>query len=161
MRPTLCVYLKKPAWPQSLANSLFDFAQIEQYKALKLFREKDLAVFNYKDKGLCEVNKLIYKAILAKMIHQVAYSHSDPWSKLVAFKQQLKLSDQSRTLLTKKQYHQLAKGLVNQKAESWLNKWMDMYQKSVRVNLPETSGNKAIRDFFLAIEIIDPIYSNS
>ena len=36
-----------------------------------------------------------------------------------------------------------------------------MYQKSVRVNLPEASGNRATCDFFLAIETIDLIYSNS
>ena len=95
------------------------------------------------------------------MIHQVAYSHSDPWSKLVALKQWLKPSDQSRALLAEKRYHQLAKGPANQETESWLNEWMDMYQESVRVNLPEASGNRAIRDFFLAIETIDPIYSNS
>ena len=36
-----------------------------------------------------------------------------------------------------------------------------MYYESGRVNLPEESRDKAIFDFFLAIETIDPIYSNS
>lgn len=38
---------------------------------------------------------------------------------------------------------------------------MDIYQKYVRVNLSEVSGNKTIWDFFLAIKTIDSIYSNS
>lgn len=38
---------------------------------------------------------------------------------------------------------------------------MDTYQESVRVDLPEASGNRSIRDFFLAIDTVDPIYSNS
>ena len=113
MRLTLCVYPEEPAWPQLNANGLFNLVQIEQYKALKLFREEDLAAFNYKDKGLREVNKLIYETTSARMIHQVAYSHSNPWSKLVALKQQLKPSDQSKALLAEKRYHQLAKGFAN------------------------------------------------
>ena len=157
MRPTLCVYPEKPTRSEPNANGLFDLAQIEQYKALKLFKEEDFAAFNYENKGLREVKKLIYETTSARMIHQVGYSHSDPWSKLVALKQQLKPSDQSKALLAKKRYHQLAKGPVNQKANAWLNERMDMYQKSVRVNLPEASGNRAICDFFLAIETIDPI----
>ena len=60
-----------------------------------------------------------------------------------------------------KRYHQLAKGPGNQNVESWLNEWMDMYLESVRVDLPEVSGNRAIRDFFLAIDTVDPIYSNT
>ena len=35
-----------------------------------------------------------------------------------------------------------------------------MYHESVRVALPETSRNRGICDFFLAIETIDPIYNN-
>ena len=42
------------------------------------------------------------------MIHQVAYSHADPWSRLVALKQPLKPSNQSRALLVEKRYHQLS-----------------------------------------------------
>ena len=156
VRPLLCVYPEEPPRPQPNADGQFDPAQIERYKALKLFREEDLAVFNYEDKSLREVNKLIYETTSARMIHQVAYSNSDPWSKLVALKQRLKPSDQSRALLAEKRYHQLAKGPDKQNAESWLNDWMDMYHESVRVALPEASGDRAIRDFFLAIETIDP-----
>ncbi|MCJ1430182.1 hypothetical protein MMC29_008098 [Sticta canariensis] len=161
VKPTLCVYPEERARPQPNATGQFDLAQIEQYKALKLFREEDLAVFNYEDKGLREVNKLIYETTCARMIHQVAYSQSDPWSKLVALKQRLKPSSQSKALLVEKRYHQLAKGPGNQDIESWLNEWMDMYQESVRVDLPEALGNRAIRDFFLAINTVDPIYSNT
>lgn len=52
VRTLLCVYPEERPRPQPNATGQFDSAQIGQYKALKLFREEDLAVFNYEDKRL-------------------------------------------------------------------------------------------------------------
>ena len=159
IKPLLYAYPNELPRPRPDATGQYDPAQMEQYKAHKVFRDEDLANFKTEDKALREVNKLIYETTSARMIHQVAYSDSDLWSKLVALKKRLKPSSQSRTLLAEKRYHQLAKGPGNQDVESWLNEWMDMYQEGVRVDLPEVTGNRATRDFFLAIETVDSAYS--
>ena len=68
----------------------------------------------------------------------------------------------SRTLLAEKRYHQLARGPGNtQEVEKWLDEWMDAYHEGERVGLPEVFGDRAIRDFFLAIAMIDSGYSNT
>ena len=36
-----------------------------------------------------------------------------------------------------------------------------MYHEAARMNLSEVSGDRAIRDFLLAVATVDPIYSNS
>lgn len=104
---------------------------------------------------------LIFKTTSTRMINQVAYADPDPWSKLVALKQRLRPINESRSLLVEKQYHQLTKGPANQDIDTWLDKWSDMYHDAKRLNLSEVSGERAIWDFFLAIETVDLVYANS
>lgn len=113
---------------------------MERYKALRLFREEDLATFNNEDKALRAINKLIFETTSARMINQVAYSESDPLSKLTALKQRLRLTLQNLSLQVEKRFHQLAKGPANQNADTWLMEWTEMYYEAKSVT-PQRSCN--------------------
>ena len=160
-KPDTTLYPKELVPPKFDNHGNINVADLAQYKALRLFRESELAKYEKEQKALAAVNKLIFETTSARMVNQVAYSDPDPWSKLVALKQRLKPSSQSRTLLVEKRYHQLAKGPINQDVDVWLTEWSDMFHEATRMNLPEVSGDRSIRDFLLAIGIADPIYSNS
>ena len=160
-KPVTTPYPEEVVAPAFDANGKIDAADMEQYKALRLFREPQLAKYDKEQSALAAVSKLIYETTSARMVNQVAYSDTDPWSKLVALKQRLKPSTQFCTLLVEKRYHQLAKGPVNQNVDVWLTEWSDMYHEATRMKLSEVSGDRAIRDFLLAIGTVDPIYSNS
>lgn len=127
------------------ANGIFDPLELQQYKTLGMFWEEDVDTFNYENKALHNISKLIFETRSTRMINQVAYSDPDPWSKLVALKHRLKPTDQSRTLLVEKRYDQLARGLANQKIEAWLDEWTDMYREAKRTELSEVSGSSHSR----------------
>lgn len=95
----LCIYPEEPHRPQFDANGRIDPLQMEQYDVQQKFRKEDLAMYNYEDKALREVNKIINETVSARMMHQVAYAETDPWSKLVALKQRLRPSNKSVRVL--------------------------------------------------------------
>ncbi|MCJ1270963.1 hypothetical protein MMC22_010862 [Lobaria immixta] len=160
-KPGTTLYPKELVSPKFDDHGNINVADLEQYKALQMFREPELAKYEKEQKALAAVNKLIFETTSARMINQVTYSDPDLWSKLVALKQRLKPSSQSRTLFVEKRYYQLAKGPINQDVDVWLTEWSDMFHEATQMNFPKVSSDRAIRDFLLAIGIVDPIYSNS
>lgn len=150
----------KPLRPRFDASGQVDAGEMEQYKALRLFRDVDLVKFKDEVRALRAITTLVFETTSARMINQVAYADPDPWSKLVALKQRLRPTDQLRSLLVEKRYHQLAKGPANQDIDTWLDEWSDMYHEAKRMNLSEVSGERAIRDFFLVIETVDSVYAD-
>ena len=157
-KPTRTPYPKEPTRPAIDRNTgQIDPGGMERYKALRLFREEDLATFNAEDKALRAVNKLIFETTSARIITQVAHSEPDPWSKLVALKQRLRPTRQTLSLQVERRFHQLAKGPGNQNVDAWLTEWTEMYHEAKRMNIPEVSGDRAIRDFLLAVESVDPM----
>lgn len=68
------------------ANGLFDVVKLQQYKTLRLFREEDLNTSDHENKALHDISNLIFETRSTRMINQMAYSDSDPWSELVALK---------------------------------------------------------------------------
>lgn len=165
VNPDLVVKPKTLSSPRQLTRPGFaqdgtiNAGELEHYKALKIFFEEDMARFKEQNKALRAINILIFETTSAARMNDVAYSDSDPWSKLVALKQRLRPDNKSQMLLVEKRYHQLAKGPVNQSEEAWLDEWSDMYHEAKRLNLDEARGDRAIRDFFLAVEVFSPIYS--
>ncbi|MCJ1261577.1 hypothetical protein MMC22_001442 [Lobaria immixta] len=113
-KPARTPYPEEPMRPGVDANGVFDPLELQQYRILRMFREKDLSTLNYENKALHDISKLIFETTSTRMIDQVAYSDPDPRSKLVALKQRFKPNDQSRTLLVEKRYHQLARGSFEQ-----------------------------------------------
>lgn len=137
VKPPLCFYPEEPPRLQPNATSPFDSAQIEKFKPLKLFREEDLAVFNFEDKGLrgqqVDLRDQLCQDDTSSSFFTLGSMEQSSCSQAKAEAKQL--------VRAEKRYHQLAKGPEKQNTESWLNEWMDMYQESVRVNLPEASGD--------------------
>lgn len=159
-KPARTPYPREPARPQFSQDGVLDPNAMDRYKALRLFREEDLATFNNEDKALRAINKLIFETTSARIITQVAYSKSGPWSKLTALKQRLRPTKQTLSLQVEKRFHLLAKGPANQNVDAWLTEWTDMYHEAKRMDIPEVSGDRAIRDFLLAVESVDPTYGN-
>lgn len=92
---------------------------------------------------------------------QLAHTDTDPGSKLVALRRRLKRSNEALTIAAEKQFHQLAKGPTNQNIETWLDDWTDMFHEATRLGVAEVAGNRAFRDFFLAIRAVDPVYADT
>ena len=75
-------------------------------------------------------------------------------------KQRLRPTKQTLSLQVEKRFHLLAKGSANQNVDAWPTEWTDMYHEAKRMDIPEVSGDRAIRDFLLAVESVNPTYGN-
>ena len=53
------------------ANGVFDPLELQQYRTLRMFREKDLNTLNYENKALHDISKLIVETTSIRMINQV------------------------------------------------------------------------------------------
>ena len=85
VKPSRRVFPAKLPRPQPNAAGQFDPVQMDQYKTLRLLKEKDIATFYHENSGLREVNKLIYDTVSPRMLHKVlAYTDSDAWSNVRA-----------------------------------------------------------------------------
>ena len=134
---------------------------MKEWKMDMLYYDHEKDLHDKQQKALQKIHTLILESISLRMINHTAYTDIDPYDTLVALKKRLKPTYETRALWAEKRYHQLAKGPTNQDVDSWLDEWIDVYHEAKRMEIVEVSGDRAIRDFLMAIENIDPVYSNT
>lgn len=77
-KPATISYLKDIVPPAFDADSKINAGKIEQYKALQLFWELELAKYKEEQTDLRAITKVIFEITSARMINQVAYLDLDP-----------------------------------------------------------------------------------
>ena len=120
-----------------------------------------LARYNDQKIAFTAIISFIQETITADNAILIQKVESHPYNLLVALKQRLAPTDQARSLYLEKQYEKLKKGPCNQDIETWVNDWQRMYTDALIHGLAEVSGDRPIRDFFLAIYSKDPAYATS
>lgn len=127
----------------------------------KTFFDEDLSIYQTQQKTFRAINTFIGETVSKRIIDQIAHTSTDTWSTLRALQHRLRPSRAARSLAIEKRYEQQRKGPTNQNIEAWLNEWTDVYHEARRLRLGEVADDRAIRDLFLAINNVDPIYATS
>ena len=79
---------------------------------------------------------------------------STTYDVLVSLKKRVAPSDEARKIQLSTQYARLKKPPRNQNYEVWLQEWERVYTECKELGLPETDGNRSVKDFAYAVESI-------
>ena len=79
---------------------------------------------------------------------------------LVKLQKQFNPTDESRERDVIQRYQKLRKALRDQAIEPWLQDWDKTYDDCKRLQLPDTEGNQAIRDFIYAVNKNKPGFTS-
>lgn len=152
--------LTLPSKPQR-PEAPFTAQETANYTAQRIFYQEDLGDYERQRRDLARVTDTMFQSLSAARNLDVAFAPNDPWDKLVALKTRLKPDTNARKLLVERRYHEMVNGpSPRQNVGAWLNDWSDLYQEAKRLDLDEVRGERALRDFLLAIGRVSEVYAN-
>lgn len=112
-------YLKKPILVR-LAGGAVDPTALEVYKLNIIEHKAELLEYKRQEKAFRDIGAFIQDTIAAHNAIFIQYKNH-PYNVLVALKNRLALSDQSRSLAVEQRYQKLCYRLGTQDIEMWLD----------------------------------------
>ena len=74
----------------------------------------------------------------------------------MALKERVAPTDSARQLYLSTQYAKAKMGPRNQNFETWLQEWEKTYNECKKIDLLDVQGDRAVRDFLIAVEPVSP-----
>ena len=82
------------------------------------------------------------------------FKRNTTYDVLVSLKQRVAPSNEARKIQLATQYARLKKAPRNQNFEVWLQEWERVYTECKELGLPEVDGDRSVKDFAYAVELI-------
>jgi hypothetical protein len=95
-------------------------------------------------------------SVVARNINTYILGIDSVYETLVALKGRVAPTDSARQLYLSTQYAKVKTGPKNQNFEVWLQEWEKTYNDCKKIDLPDVQGDRAIRDFLMAVEPVSP-----
>lgn len=116
----------------------------------------------YKEtQALADLTTTIQSSISSNLLPLIQNEpDSHPYTLLQALRTRIAPSDYATELHLEQRYHKLIQaGPKDRSLEGWLQELEEIYTKAKAKNLPEVSGNRPVRDFYLALDKHDTNYA--
>ena len=94
--------------------------------------------------------------VAARNINTYILGIGSVYDTLVALKERVAPTDSARQFHLSTQYTKVKNGLENHNFEAWLQDWEKTYNDCKRIDLPDVQGDRAIRDFLIAVDPVSP-----
>ena len=151
----------KPVLPVPAQNQPLDKDLVEIFKLQTAAYRNDLDEYDRQQRALTDIINFIHESISVQTALHIRKVDSHPWSQLRALKAALAPTDQARSLEIEKQYHKLARGPGNRDLEAWLQDFEFCYADAKLLKLGEMEGQRAQRDFLLAVAPYERAFSDN
>lgn len=136
----------------------------DSYKLFKIqisAYKHDLDEYDRQQNALMEIINFIHDSLSVQTALFIKNVDAHPWSQLRALKARLAPTDQARSIEVERLYHRLAKGPGNRDVEAWIQEWEFMYADAMSLAICEVKGQRAQRDFLLAVAKYEPAFSDN
>ncbi len=87
---------------------------------------------------------------------QHTYNCDSAYEMLVSLKERVAPDDFATTLDVRMQYKHLSKPPKGQTLDTWVNKWEEIYQRGIKLNIPDVAAPNPHFDFLNAVENVLP-----
>ena len=151
-------YIEEPIEP-IMSNSSTNEAYI-QYKMLCSKHKLDQTKFKKQQSAFKEVIKYIQATISPENATLIQKVEVHSYILLVTLKRRLAPTNSARKLAIEQQYRKLCEGPRNQDVDKWLDEWIRCFNLPKEYRIGEiVDEERHVRDFLLAVDDIDPIFS--
>lgn len=149
----------KPILARQVGGAVDPIA-LEVYKLDLVEYKAELAEYERQEKAFGDLGAFIQDTIAAHNAVFIQYE-DHPWNVLVALKNRLAPSDESRSLAVEQRYQKLCNGPGTQDIETWLDQWVTTYTEAKKIPIGEMIGTRPLRDFLMAVKQKEPSFANA
>ncbi len=130
-------------------------AEIEARLKIENIRYKhDYQAYVHKEQALVNMPTIIQNSIKREYL-QHTYNRHSAYEMLVSLKRKVSPNDFAALLDLRQQYKHLMKP-PRQALDTWVNKWEEIYDRGIKLNMPELAAPSPHFDFLNAIQNILP-----
>jgi hypothetical protein len=121
--------------------------EVEEYRNLQADYQRKIKLFDRQTTGFSELRAHIQRTV-AKNNLTYTFDCATPWHMLVNLRNRFAPTSETREREVILRYAELRdnppKGI---NTEAWLSKWEKAYADGKKLNLPDTSGDRTLKDF--------------
>jgi hypothetical protein len=101
------------------------------------------------------------EATISRSYADVIIDCTTPWQMLTALRRVIAPNTTVREIEVLKKYKAACNGLNSANVDAWLLQWDKAYRDALRINLPETVGQRPLYAFLEAVELLDPTWAQA
>jgi hypothetical protein len=125
--------------------------EVEEYRNLQAEYQRKIKLFDRQTNGLSELRGYIQRTVV-KNNQIYTFNCATPWHMLVNLRKRFAPTTETREREVILRYTELRDNppkVID--TEAWLSKWEKAYTDGRKLNLPDTSGDRALKDFLAVI----------
>jgi hypothetical protein len=130
----------------------------EEYRILRQDYKWQRDQYDRQDNALASLRTSIQSSVSRTYLHYT-FGTSNAREMIIELQKRLQPTDQLRELNLSTEYQKLKTAPESQDVDNWLCSWEKTYHHCTEINLPETQGTRAVRDFLRAVSSIIPEFS--
>lgn len=144
--------------PRKTTFSSLDEDEKEELRELRRERRRKLEQYDRQRRAMKAMRIRIQETVSRTNL-PYTFDCDTVYHMLVQLQQQLSPTDDIRERELILQYHRVKAPPKNQNVDIWLRDWQRIYDKCRKQQIPDTDGNRAVRDFLSAVQAIEPGFS--